>query len=68
MTRPFIGYFVRLELGFLAFATVLGVAYYFAHGPLPAVRMFFGCLAIGNLGLLWVFRKSLLEYLRTLLR
>lgn len=67
MTRPLVGYFVRLELGFLAFATVLGAAYYFAYGPLPAVRMFFGCMAAGNIGLLWVFRKSLLEYLRTLL-
>ena len=61
---PFVRYLIRLELGLLAFAFILGIAYYFAHGPLPALRIFFGCLVVANLGLLWVFRKSLFDYIR----
>lgn len=61
---PVVGYFVRLELGFVFFGAVIGTAYYFAYGPVPAVRIFFGCLAAANLGLLWVFRKVLFDYVR----
>ncbi|MCG3190481.1 MAG: hypothetical protein LKCHEGNO_03214 [Burkholderiaceae bacterium] len=61
---PFVRYLIRLELGLTALALILGVTYYFAHGPLPAVRIFFGSLVVANLGLLWVFRKSLVDYFR----
>jgi hypothetical protein len=64
--NPIARYFLRLETGFVAFGAILGTVYYFAYGPTPAVRMFFGCLVAANLGLLWVFRKSLLDYLRKL--
>jgi hypothetical protein len=61
---PLVRYLIWLELGFLAFGLVLGVIFYFAYGPLPAIRMLFGCIAAANLGLLWVFRKPLFEYIR----
>ena len=67
MMSPILRYFLRLEMGFLAFGAVLGTAFYFAYGPVSAARMFFGCLVAANLGLLWVFRQPLLDHLRKLM-
>lgn len=64
MTTPFVRYLIRLELGLAAVALVLGAAYYFAYGLLPALRIFFGVLVVANLGLLWVFRTSLVEHFK----
>ena len=62
--KPALQYFLRYEIGIFAIAIVLGISFYFAYGVLPAIRIFFSCLAAVHLGLAWVFRDTISEWLK----
>jgi hypothetical protein len=66
--KPLSTYFLKLELFFFGSAFLLAALYYFVHGTIPAIRIFFGSLIAVHLGLAWAFRASILAATKRLFK
>jgi hypothetical protein len=62
--KPMINYVLQYELGLIAIASVVATTFYFAYGPVAAVKMFAGCMAAAHLALAWVFRKAIATFVK----
>lgn len=67
MKRTELLYVLSVQACVLAMSSVAGLVFLYLHGLTPAIRMFVGTFLVTNLTLIWVFRQSLVRFMRRLL-